>query len=156
MSPPTTIDWTKIKALTFDIYGTLVDWDNGVIRAARTTALGQHINASDQEMLKSLETHCARIEREKPTKRKSEINSEAFEIYAGELGLVRDGKVTGREVEEAAREFGGAIGGFEAFGDTVRFFVVVMARSEWFFAYRYSSPRSMPSSVYRSISPSYP
>lgn len=113
------IDWSKIKALTFDIYGTLVDWDTGVIRAARATALGPHIQASDTELLEALEAHHARIEHEKPTMRKSEINTEGLKLYGRDLGLVENGKLTKEEMDQAAKDFGSSIGSFEAFGDTV-------------------------------------
>jgi FMN phosphatase YigB (HAD superfamily) len=118
MSQPTSIDWTKIKALTFDIYGTLVDWDAGVIRAARATALGPYL-PSDEEFLGAVEEHHARIEREQPRMRKSEINAEGLRAYAADLGVVKGGKLTEEDVEEAAKQFGGSIGQFEAFDDTV-------------------------------------
>ncbi|KAM0720076.1 hypothetical protein Q7P37_004212 [Cladosporium fusiforme] len=121
MTAPTTIDWSKIKAMTFDIYGTLIDWDPGLVRAMRATTIGPHITLSDKDLLHALEAIHARLEREKPRKRKSEINAEALELYADELRLVEEGKLTREEVREAGREFGGAIGGFEAFGDTVCF-----------------------------------
>ena len=118
MTQPTSIDWTKIKALTFDIYGTLVDWDAGVIRAARTTALGPYL-PPDDEFLNAVEKHHARIEREHPRMRKSDINAEGLRAYAADLKVIEDGKLTEDEIEQAARQFGGSIGGFEAFDDTV-------------------------------------
>ena len=118
MTQPTSIDWTKIKALTFDIYGTLVDWDAGIVRAARATALGPYLQ-SDDEFLNAVEKHHARIEREQPRMRKSEINGEGLRAYAAGLNLPADGKLTEDEIEQAARQFGGSIGGFEAFDDTV-------------------------------------
>lgn len=118
MSQPTSIDWTKIKALTFDIYGTLVDWDAGVVRAARATALGPFL-PSDEEFLVAVEDHHARIEREQPRMRKSDINAEGLRAYAADLGVVKEGKLTEEELEEAAKQFGGSIGQFEAFDDTV-------------------------------------
>ena len=123
MTQPTSIDWTKIKALTFDIYGTLVDWDAGVVRAARNTALGPYL-PSDDEFLHTVEKHHARIEREQPRMRKSEINAEGLRAYAADLRLLEDGKLTQDEIEQAARQFGRSIGGFEAFGDTVSFILV--------------------------------
>lgn len=118
MTQPTSIDWAKIKALTFDIYGTLVDWDAGVIRSARATALGPYL-PSDDEFLSAVEKHHARIEREQPRMRKSDINAEGLRAYAADLNLVEQGKLTEDEIEQAARQFGGSIGGFEAFDDTV-------------------------------------
>jgi FMN phosphatase YigB (HAD superfamily) len=118
MTQPTSIDWASIKALTFDIYGTLVDWDAGVIRAARATALGPYL-PPDDEFLSAVEKHHARIEREQPGMRKSEINAEGLRAYAVDLKLVENGKLTEHEIEQAAKQFGGSIGGFEAFDDTV-------------------------------------
>lgn len=118
MTQPTSIDWTKIKALTFDIYGTLVDWDAGVIRAARATALGPYLPSGD-EFLSAVEKHHARIEREQPRMRKSDINAEGLRAYATDLKLLEQGKLTEEEIEQAAKQFGGSIGGFEAFDDTV-------------------------------------
>jgi FMN phosphatase YigB (HAD superfamily) len=118
MTQPTCIDWTKIKALTFDIYGTLVDWDTGVIRAAHATALSPFL-PSDDEFLTAVEKHHARIEREQPRMRKSEINVEGLKAYAADLNLIADGKLTEDELEQAAKQFGGSIRGFEAFDDTV-------------------------------------
>lgn len=123
MSYDLTIQWSKIKALTFDIYGTLVDWDAGVIRAARATALAPYLSTSDQELLRALEAYHARLEHDKPKTRKSEINAEGLRLYAGDLGLVEDGKLTKEEVHKAATEFGSSIGSFEAFGDTVSFLI---------------------------------
>jgi hypothetical protein len=54
--------------------------------------------------------------------RKSEINAEGLRAYAADLRLLEDGKLTQDEIEQAAMQFGGSIGGFEAFGDTVSFF----------------------------------
>lgn len=119
MSPPTSIPWRDIKALTFDIYGTLVDWDRGLVRAARATALAPFLPSDDNAVLTALETHLKRIEREQPRMRKSEINAEGLRVYARDLGVVESGKLTSEEVEKAAGEFGGCIGGFEAFDDSV-------------------------------------
>lgn len=118
MAQPISIDWTSIKALTFDIYGTLVDWDAGVIRAARATALGPFLPSGDG-FLSAVEKHHARIEREQPRMRKFEINAQGLRAYAADLRLLEDGKLTEQEIEQAARQFGGSIGGFEAFDDTV-------------------------------------
>jgi hypothetical protein len=51
--------------------------------------------------------------------RKSEINAEGLRAYAADLKLVENGKLTEEEIEQAAKQFGGSIGGFEAFDDTV-------------------------------------
>jgi len=118
MTQPTSIDWATIEALTFDIYGTLVDWDAGVIRAARATTLGPYL-PSDDEFLTAVEKHHARIEREQPKMRKSEINAEGLRAYAADLKLLEEGKLMEEEIEQATKQFGGSIGGFEAFDDTV-------------------------------------
>lgn len=120
MSSLDSIPWSKIKVLTFDIYGTLVDWDAGVVQAARATALAPHL-PSDEKLLKDLAQHHARIEREQPRMRKSDIDAEGLRAYASDLKLVESGKLTREQVEQAAKEFGGSIGGYEAFDDTACF-----------------------------------
>lgn len=119
MSPPTSVDFTKIKALTFDIYGTLIDWDGGIVRAARATSLAPFLPSDDDECLKALEAHTTRVEAEQPQMKKSEIEAEGLRAYAADLGLPAEGKMTKEEVEKAAKQFGGSIGSYEAFEDTV-------------------------------------
>ena len=51
------IDWTRIRALTFDCYGTLVDWETGILRDLKLgliSRFGKPIEGSisDEELLR--------------------------------------------------------------------------------------------------------
>ncbi|MBX3351887.1 MAG: haloacid dehalogenase type II [Phycisphaeraceae bacterium] len=48
-----TLDLTKFDALTFDCYGTLIDWSAGILTALRRT-LGERVNGVSDEQLLSL------------------------------------------------------------------------------------------------------
>ncbi len=113
------IPWTSIRALSFDIYGTLIDWNGGIVSAARNTALGPYLPKGDDELLKRFGAHAADLERNRPLMRKSDLNAEALHLYAQELKIVESGKLSQSQVDAAGKEFGGSIGSYEAFPDTV-------------------------------------
>jgi 2-haloalkanoic acid dehalogenase type II len=50
MGAPATIDWRSVAALTFDCYGTLVDWETGLARDLRA-GLAPIPNKTDDELL---------------------------------------------------------------------------------------------------------
>lgn len=115
------VDWIKIRALSFDIYGTLIDWQDGIIDAALNSAIGPHLPSNRADLYKQLRSYDRVIEKEQPKWKKSEVNAEVLRRFASDLSLVEDGKVTQEEVETAAKQYGGAIGVFPAFPDTVSF-----------------------------------
>jgi len=45
------VDIKKIKALTFDCYGTLIDWESGILQALRPMLQGHGIRQSDAQLL---------------------------------------------------------------------------------------------------------
>lgn len=112
------IPWMSIKALTFDIYGTLIDWNQGIIDSARATSLGPYLPKDNQELLAHFGKHAANLEREQPTLRKADLNAEGLRLLAADLGSVENGKLSKDELEKAAKEFGDSIGSFEIFPDT--------------------------------------
>jgi 2-haloacid dehalogenase len=46
-----TIDLTSYTTLTFDCYGTLIDWESGIANALRPILVNHHIEKSDDEIL---------------------------------------------------------------------------------------------------------
>ncbi|KAK4635550.1 hypothetical protein CLAFUW4_00854 [Fulvia fulva] len=113
------IDWTKIKALSFDIYGTLIDWENGIASSARATSLGPHLPKDHKQLMLTIERHDTTVQKENPTMRQSEVIAEGLRRYANELKVVEGGMLTQHQVDEAAKEYGGKIGEYPAFPDTV-------------------------------------
>nr|OQO24866.1 hypothetical protein B0A51_07864 [Rachicladosporium sp. CCFEE 5018] len=113
------IPWRQLKALSFDIYGTLIDWNGGMRVSSRNTALGPYLPEDDDKLLERLYFHTTPVEREHPTMKKSDINAEGLRRYATALNLVATGKLTQQQVEEAAIKHGSTIGSYPAFEDTV-------------------------------------
>ncbi|EME50111.1 hypothetical protein DOTSEDRAFT_68846 [Dothistroma septosporum NZE10] len=113
------IDWTKIKALSFDIYGTLIDWEDGIASSARATALGPYLPKDHKELMLAIEKHDTTVQQEHPTMRQCNVVAEGLRRYAKELRVVENGRLSQRQVEAAAKQYGGKIGEYPAFSDTV-------------------------------------
>jgi 2-haloalkanoic acid dehalogenase type II len=113
------IPWTRLKALSFDIYGTLIDWESGIAQAARNTALGPHLPETHQALMLAIEKHDTAVQREHPTMLQSDVVAEGLRRYADELQLVARGHLTTEQVDRAARHYGAQIGTYPAFADTV-------------------------------------
>lgn len=113
------IPWTRIKALSFDIYGTLVDWENGIASSIRETVLGPYLPESHRQLMIDIEKHDTAVQREHPTMPQSDIIAEGLRRYATELEVVKEGQLTQAQVNEAARQYGSKIGEYPAFPDTV-------------------------------------
>jgi 2-haloalkanoic acid dehalogenase type II len=114
-----TIPWTSIKALSFDIYGTLIDWENGIASAARSTALSLYLPYSHKDLMIGIESHDVEVQREHPTMLQRDSIAEGLRRYAKQLGIVEKGYLTEREVEDAVKQYGGMIAGYPAFEDSV-------------------------------------
>ena len=113
------IDWTSIKALSFDIYGTLIDWESGIYNAARSSTIGSYL-PSRAETLAGIDAHDVKVQAQNPTMLQSDVIAEGFRRFVQDLGLVADGKVTQADVDQAAKEYGAKIGSYPAFEDTVK------------------------------------
>lgn len=113
------IPWTSVKALSFDIFGTLVDWESGIYNAAKASVVGPHL-PSRGETLNDIDEHDVNVQTEYPTMLQSEVIAEGFRRYVKDLKLVEDGKLTQDQVDQAAKEYGSKIGEYPAFKDTVQ------------------------------------
>lgn len=114
------IPWTDLKALSFDIYGTLIDWQDGLIDAALATKLRPFLPTDRRELYSQLRKYDQEIEQDCPMLKKSEINAEAVRRYARDLGIVDQvGGLSPANVDAAAKQYGRALGSFPAFEDTV-------------------------------------
>ncbi|KAF1826546.1 HAD-like protein [Dissoconium aciculare CBS 342.82] len=114
-----TIAWTETKALSFDIYGTLIDWESGIVFSARATALGPFLPQDRKQLLLDIEKHDTKIQRENPTLPQTKIISAGLKSYAQELELVQKGSLSQQQVDEAADAYSQQIGSYPAFADTV-------------------------------------
>jgi len=46
-----TLDFSRFKVLTFDCYGTLVDWETGILRAMRPVLAKHSVEIDDRTLL---------------------------------------------------------------------------------------------------------
>lgn len=113
------IPWTGIKALSFDIYGTLIDWETGIYNTARESALGPFLPGRS-EALNGIDDHDVQVQAEHPEMLQSEVIAEGLRRYAKDLKVVESGKLSQEEVDKATKAYGSKIGQYPAFQDTVR------------------------------------
>ena len=113
------IQWNEVKALSFDIYGTLLDWENGIAQTARSTVLGPHLPIDHKQFMLEIEEHDTTVQREHPAMVQSEVIAEGMRRYARDLKVVEQGKLTQDQVEQACKEYSGKITEYPAFPDTV-------------------------------------
>lgn len=47
------LNWNRFEAMTFDCYGTLIDWETGILQAVRPVLTARSIDASDAQILET-------------------------------------------------------------------------------------------------------
>ncbi|KAK4993853.1 hypothetical protein LTR50_000066 [Elasticomyces elasticus] len=115
-SPP--IPFKEIKALSFDIYGTLIDWETGIAQAYHASPLSPHLPTSLSTLLHASESHERAAQAEHPTWPYPAILRETFLRYARSLALPPS-SISTAALDEAATHFAASIGAWPAFPDTV-------------------------------------
>ena len=118
------LDLASFDVLTFDCYGTLIDWETGILAAlhraldAPARALGGAM-PSDDQLLEAFARHEATIEagRYRPYR---EVLGGTHEGIAADLGLAVD--------DEALAAFGGSVVEWPAFPDSAAALVDLVAR----------------------------
>jgi 2-haloacid dehalogenase len=100
------VDPDRFDVLTFDCYGTLIDWETGITAALRSVASWP---VTDDELLERFAVHEAEAER-------GEYRSYREVLASAALGVARDAGVD--LTEEAAVAFGDSVGDWPAFPDS--------------------------------------
>jgi 2-haloacid dehalogenase len=105
-----TIDLTRYRALSFDCYGTLIDWEAGIAAILGPWARRNDPSVTDEDVLVAYSDHEAAVEQEHPTTLYSDVLREAFR---------RTGTALGFEVTDAdADALGTSVPDWPAFGDS--------------------------------------
>ncbi len=104
-----TVDFAAFDVLTFDCYGTLIDWEAGILAGLREVLRTRGVAAEDDELLERYARHEAAIEMG-PYRRYRDVLAEALRGVCAELG------VESTDGEGAA--FGGSVGEWPAFADS--------------------------------------
>ncbi|RSD09157.1 HAD-IA family hydrolase [Amycolatopsis eburnea] len=103
-------DLTEFKALSFDCYGTLIDWEAGIAAVLSPWAKEHGLGLSDEELLVAYADNEAAVEREAPATRYPDVLAEAFRRTGADLGCgVGD---------EWARRLGESVPQWPAFPDS--------------------------------------
>jgi putative hydrolase of the HAD superfamily len=106
----TDLDLTAFKALSFDCYGTLIDWEAGMAAVLGPWAREQGLQVSDEELLLAYGDHEAAVEQEAPTTRYPDVLATAFRRAGADLGAAVSDEWAGR--------LAGSVPDWPAFGDS--------------------------------------
>lgn len=104
------IDFTSYRALSFDVYGTLIDWEAGIAAVLGEWAGRQGADLDDEALLLAYSEHEAAVEREYPGLAYCEVLQAAFRRMARELGLPAS--------DEDVQALGRSVPDWPAFPDT--------------------------------------
>ncbi len=101
---------TDFSALTFDCYGTLIDWETGIAAALRPWAARNGLEADDAAMLAAFSRHEHARQSQRPAPLYPEVLAGTLSAAGAELGL---------EVGDAeAATFGASVKDWPAFPDS--------------------------------------
>lgn len=104
------MDLTKFQALSFDCYGTLIDWETGILAVLSPWAREAGLEISDEELLRAYADQEAAVAASTPAPLYPEVLAESFR---------RTGEALGHTVsDEQARRLGGSVPDWPAFPDS--------------------------------------
>lgn len=104
-------DFTALRVLSFDCYGTLIDWESGIAAALRPWAGRNHVALNDEELINFFGVFETQVQNERPFRLYPEVLAETMRRIAYEL----ERPVTDVELYAFAR----SVGSWLAFDDTV-------------------------------------
>jgi len=104
------LDFADFDALSFDCYGTLIDWEAGIAAALRPWAGAHGLAIADEELLRAFANHEAAAEAARPTARYPDILADAMRGLGAQFGV----PVTDAEAEA----FGASVPDWPAFPDS--------------------------------------
>ncbi len=83
-------DFTPYRALSFDCYGTLIDWETGIRQALQPWAAGRRVGAGADELLDRFGVHENVVETESPTLPYPLVLAESLRRIGADLGVEVD------------------------------------------------------------------
>jgi 2-haloacid dehalogenase len=104
------IDWSTVDVLTFDCYGTLIDWEAGILATLGPILRDLPNPPSDEVVLEHYATHEARLEAGDYLAYRS-VLAEAMAATCGDFGA--------RVGSDIQANFGGSVAEWPAFPDSV-------------------------------------
>lgn len=113
----TAIPFSSIKVLSFDIYGTLIDWETGIYSCLLASPLSPHLPSTRHQTLSEFEVIEHEVQSQNPSLRQRDVSAECVRRYAKQLDT--SWALSEADVEAAAEAFAESIGSWPAFEDTV-------------------------------------
>ena len=104
------MDLTRFKALSFDCYGTLIDWETGISALLGPWAREHGVDAGDEALLLAYADQEAAVEHDTPAARYPDVIAEAFRRMGASLGAPVS--------DEWARRLGESVPDWPAFPDS--------------------------------------
>ena len=106
----TDLDLTRFRALSFDCYGTLIDWEAGLLAVLKPWAREQGVEASDEALLLAYADNEAAAQRDTPSALYPDILATAFSRTGEQLGAPVS--------DDWARRLGDSVPDWPAFPDS--------------------------------------
>jgi 2-haloalkanoic acid dehalogenase type II len=97
-------------ALSFDCYGTLIDWETGILQSLQPWCAWRGIELAPEELLALFARHENVVESEHPRMLYPQVLAESLRRIASSLGSDAS--------DEECGEFGASVGAWPAFADT--------------------------------------
>jgi len=105
-----TMDFAGYQALSFDCYGTLIDWESGILAVLRPWAEHHSLSLSDGELLAAHGRHETKVQQEAPGDPYPAVLEETMRRIGRDLGA----PVT----PDTAHSYGASVGDWPAFPDS--------------------------------------
>ena len=106
---PEPLDFRRFEALTFDCYGTLIDWESGILASLRRVLQPRGITPGDDALLERYAHHEAAAENG-PYLRYREVLGHALRGVCADLNV--------EPTDQEVAQFSGSVGDWPAFPDT--------------------------------------
>ena len=102
------IDWRSVEALSFDCYGTLIDWEAGLVAASRPWRTRAQV--APQEALGMFARHETLVQDENPTWRYPRVLAQTMRRMGAEVGC--------EPLEDEVSQFSQSVADWPAFPDS--------------------------------------
>jgi len=103
---------TSFKSLSFDIYGTLINWENSIVQRLEPLRKHAPTKSANASLGDLFHAHEVSVQAQFPSMKYDEVLAQAYLRLATELGITSD-------LKSEAKAFGSSIGEWPAFPDTV-------------------------------------
>jgi 2-haloacid dehalogenase len=81
------LDLTKFQALTFDVYGTLIDWEPSIIALFQSVADQYQVELSHEQFLLEFDRARARLQRIRPALAYPDVLRSAYDEFCGRYAI---------------------------------------------------------------------